>query len=134
VGQCSANQAGGADEVDVQDAVPLLVCDVLHSAGGANAGVGHKDIEAAQLLGDLGYRIAYGRIVANVTGNFKDVLLRLCERSQVQGRHGRASRTQRSHGGSANPAGAAGDEGAYAIELCGARSGRCSGCGDGSHV
>jgi len=117
VGQCGANQAGRAEEVDVQDAVPFLVCDVLHSAGGADAGVGHNDIETAQLFGDLGYRIAYGRVVANVTGNFKDVLLRLCERSQVQGRHGRASRTQRSHGGSANPAGATGDEGAYAIDI-----------------
>jgi hypothetical protein len=73
--------------------VPLIVCDVLHSARGANAGVGHNDIEAAQLLGNLSYGIAYGRVAPNVTGNFKDVFLRLCERSQVQRRHGRASGT-----------------------------------------
>jgi hypothetical protein len=59
VGRCGAYQACRADEVDVQDAVPLLVCDVLHSADGANAGVGHNDIEAAQPLGDLGHRLAY---------------------------------------------------------------------------
>jgi hypothetical protein len=71
--------------------VPILVRDILHSTGRADAGVGDNDIHAAQSLGDLGYRLAYGGIVADITGNLEDVVLGLGEWSQVQGSHGRAS-------------------------------------------
>jgi hypothetical protein len=79
VGQCGAHQPCRADDVDVQDAVPLLICDVLHPTGGADAGVGDNHVEAAEPLSDLSYRLAHRGVVADVTGNLEDVLLRLGE-------------------------------------------------------
>jgi hypothetical protein len=63
--------------------MPLLVRDILHSTGRADAGVGDDDVEAAQSLGYLGYRRTYGCVVADITGNLEYVRLGFGEWPQV---------------------------------------------------
>lgn len=64
--QSGPTDAHHAEDVDVEDPVPLLVGVVLDGADGADARVVHEDVQTAEPLDGLGDRGPYGDVVSDV--------------------------------------------------------------------
>ncbi len=110
MGEGGPGGADHAEDVDVQDAVPLLVGVVLDGTDGADACVVDEDVDAAQPGGRGLHGGAYRGVVADIgleteqrpwhTGGF-----------EVQDGHRRALRGQRAGRGEPDSCSASGDDG-----------------------
>ncbi len=58
--------APGARQVDPDDGVPLFVGELPEPAPAQHAGVGHQDVEPAELFDAVGHQLAQRRVVAYV--------------------------------------------------------------------
>ena len=128
LGTAQARQGGPGDadpaeHVHVQDVPPLLVVVVGDGAPGADAGVVHQDVQAAQALGLGGDRGAHGRVVGDVAPQcteYGPVRLGQHVRVAVEHREAGTARGEQTGGGEADSGGATGRE-------CG-QAGRLAAC------
>ena len=105
-----------ADDVDVQDAVPLVVRVVLDRAGGADAGVVDQHVDAAEQLGRRADPGPYGRVVGDVRD---DPVQRLGQpvHVEVKAGHRRAAGGEEGGRGQPDAGRAAGDDRGQPVEL-----------------
>ncbi len=110
MGQGGARGADDAEDVDVEDAVPLVVVVVLDGALGADARVVDEDVEAAEVGHGGGHGGADGGVVADVGGVAAQ---RLVDAARVEVEHGDAGAAggEEFGGGPADAGRSAGDEG-----------------------
>ncbi len=125
--QGGAAGAHDAEDVDVEDLVPLFVGVVLDGADGSDAGVVDEDVQTAELFDGVAHGCPYGGVVRDVG---RETEQRCGELARVEVEHGdrRAAFRQCAGRGEPDAGGAAGDDGSesreigHAVPPCAARS------------
>lgn len=109
VGQGGAGGTDHADNIDVQDPVPLVVGVVLDGALGADPGVVDQHVESAEVRDGRGHGLAYGGVVGDVGAETEQGLL---DRREVQVEDGdpRPTGGEQLGGGAADAGGATGHQ------------------------